>query len=313
MAKIKVNKTRDFTTISNFHLKDNNISLKAKGLLTQMLSLPDDWDYTLAGLAKINKEGVDGITSAIKELEKYGYVTRKRVRDEKGRVRGTDYTVYEKPVKTGKTKQDNPILEKPILENPVLDNPILENPRQENPRQEKPVQEKPILENPRQLNTYILNTNSLNTYLNNQSINQSNINNANNDRLIEEYNRYLNLVKKNIEFNILSQTKDESYREALNNIINLIAEICTFTTENIKVNGNLIPVEQIKNKLLKLDSSDINYVIYALEKNTQKIHNPKGYIIATLYNAKETKDIFWKNQVNYDMNNAQKNDKYIPN
>ena len=155
MAKIRVNKNKNFTTISNFHLRDINLSLKAKGLLTQMLSLPDGWDYTLAGLAKINKEGVDSITSAIKELEKYGYVTRKRVRDEKGRVRGTDYTVYEQPVKTEPLKQDNPEQEKPILEKPI----------QEKPEQDNPIQEKPVQEKPGQLNTYILNTDLSNTNL----------------------------------------------------------------------------------------------------------------------------------------------------
>lgn len=309
MAKIRVNKNKNFTTISNFHLRDINISLKAKGLLTQMLSLPDGWDYTLAGLAKINKEGVDGITSAIKELEKYGYVTRKRVRDEKGRVRGTDYTVYEQPVKTEPLKQDNPEQEKPILEKPIQENPIQEKPEQDNPIQEKPVQE-----NPRQLNTYILNTDLSNTNLINQSIYQS-INNINGNGLVdvEKYNKYLKLVKRNIEFDILSQTQDDDYRESLSGVVSLIADFCTFTTTPVKINGNLIPAELVKSKLLKLDSSDIEYVLHILNNTTKKITNPRVYTIAVLYNAKDTKKTFWKNEVNYDMFTSKKDKSVIKN
>lgn len=304
MAKIRVNKNKNFTTISNFHLRDINLSLKAKGLLTQMLSLPDGWDYTLAGLAKINKEGVDSITSAIKELEKYGYVTRKRVRDEKGRVRGTDYTVYEQPVKTEPLKQDNPEQEKPILEKPI----------QEKPEQDNPIQEKPVQEKPGQLNTYILNTDLSNTNLINQPINQS-INNINGNGLVdvEKYNKYLKLVKRNIEFDILSQTQDDDYRESLSGVVSLIADFCTFTTTPVKINGNLIPAELVKSKLLKLDSSDIEYVLHILNNTTKKITNPRVYTIAVLYNAKDTKKTFWQNEVNYDIFTSPKNKSVIKN
>lgn len=304
MAKIRVNKNKNFTTISNFHLRDINLSLKAKGLLTQMLSLPDGWDYTLAGLAKINKEGVDSITSAIKELEKYGYVTRKRVRDEKGRVRGTDYTVYEQPVKTEPLKQDNPEREKPILEKPI----------QEKPEQDNPIQEKPVQEKPGQLNTYILNTDLSNTNLINQPINQS-INNINGNGLVdvEKYNKYLKLVKRNIEFDILSQTQDDDYRESLSGVVSLIADFCTFTTTPVKINGNLIPAELVKSKLLKLDSSDIEYVLHILNNTTKKITNPRVYTIAVLYNAKDTKKTFWQNEVNYDIFTSPKNKSVIKN
>lgn len=303
MAKIRVNKNKNFTTISNFHLRDINLSLKAKGLLTQMLSLPDGWDYTLAGLAKINKEGVDGITSAIKELEKYGYVTRKRVRDEKGRVRGTDYTVYEQPVKTEPLKeplkQDNPEQEKPILEKPI----------QEKPEQDNPIQEKPVQEKPRQLNTDLSNTNLIN-----QPINQS-INNINGNGLVdvEKYNKYLKLVKRNIEFDILSQTQDDDYRESLSGVVSLIADFCTFTTTPVKINGNLIPAELVKSKLLKIDSSDIEYVLHILNNTTKKITNPRVYTIAVLYNAKDTKKTFWQNEVNYDIFTSKKNKSVIKN
>ena len=95
MAVFRVERIKDYTVMSNHHLRNKNLSLKAKGLLSQMLSLPDDWDYTLKGLAAINKESVDAIRTAIWELEDAGYVVRTRVRDERGSLRGCDYYVYE--------------------------------------------------------------------------------------------------------------------------------------------------------------------------------------------------------------------------
>lgn len=86
MAVFRVKKTRDYTVMANHHLRNKALSLKAKGLLSLMLSLPDDWDYTLKGLARICRDGVDSIAAAVNELEEAGYIVRKRVRDDKGRV-----------------------------------------------------------------------------------------------------------------------------------------------------------------------------------------------------------------------------------
>ena len=119
--------------MSNHHLRNKELSLKAKGLLSQMLSLPEDWDYTLAGLSYINREKIDAIREAVREFERAGYIQRSRERDEKGRLRGTDYIIYEQP---------------PNLDLPTLENPTLEN----------PTQEKPTLENPMQLNKDIQKT-----------------------------------------------------------------------------------------------------------------------------------------------------------
>ena len=132
MAVFRVERNTGYTVMSNHHLRNKELSLKAKGLLSQMLSLPEDWDYTLAGLSYINREKIDAIREAVRELERAGYIQRSRERDEKGRLRGTDYIIYEQP----------PNLDLPTLENPTLGNPTLEN----------PTQEKPTLENPMQLN-----------------------------------------------------------------------------------------------------------------------------------------------------------------
>jgi hypothetical protein len=140
MAVFRVERNTGYTVMSNHHLRNKELTLKAKGLLSQMLSLPEDWDYTLAGLSHINREKIDAIREAVKELEKAGYIVRSRERDEKGRLRGADYVIYEQP--------QPPTSDLPTLENPTLDNPTLE----------KPTLEKPTLENPTQLNKEILNT-----------------------------------------------------------------------------------------------------------------------------------------------------------
>ena len=91
MAVFRVEKNKGYTVMSNHHLRNKELSLKAKGLLSQMLSLPEDWDYTLAGLSLINREKIDAIREAVRELENAGYIQRSRERDEKGCLRGTTY------------------------------------------------------------------------------------------------------------------------------------------------------------------------------------------------------------------------------
>ena len=117
MAVFRVERTQNYTVMSNYHLRDKGLSLKAKGLLSLMLSLPDDWDYTLSGLARISLEGKDAIRAAVVELEKAGYVTRSRVRNEKGHLLGTEYVIREQPVFSAE-----PALEEPASENPTLEN-----------------------------------------------------------------------------------------------------------------------------------------------------------------------------------------------
>ena len=98
MTVFRVQKNSNYTVMSNEHLRNPGLSLKAKGLLSQMLSLPEDWDYSLEGLSRINKEGIDAIRTAIRELERFGYLERHRVRDELGKLTGTEYIVHEQAV-----------------------------------------------------------------------------------------------------------------------------------------------------------------------------------------------------------------------
>lgn len=147
MSVMRVEKNSNYTVMANYHLRDKGISLKAKGLLSVMLSLPAEWDYTLAGLAHISKEGVDAIGTAVKELEYAGYVVRTRRRNEAGQLLDTDYTIYEFP-QNKKTEEANANEHKPAPVTPIPEKPILENPVQAIPSQEKPIREKAV-----QLNT----------------------------------------------------------------------------------------------------------------------------------------------------------------
>ena len=183
MAVFRVERTRDYTVMSNHHLKNRSLSLKAKGLLSVMLSLPDEWDYTLRGLAAISKEGVDAIREAIRELEDAGYIVRSRGRNEKGQLSGTEYVIYEHPQQSA----DAPVLDNPTQEKSVVaDEPKRESkaagslnfntfkaisescetsdssgktPMWENPTLDHPTLENPTLENPTQLNTKRSKTN----------------------------------------------------------------------------------------------------------------------------------------------------------
>lgn len=121
MAVIRVHKTKDYTVMSNAHFREKGMSLKAKGLLSMMMSLPDDWDYSVMGLTTLSKDGKDSVMSALNELEKFGYLSRSRVTDEHGRFAGYDYDIFEQPQE-----------EKPCAENPHTDNPNTENPPQLN-------------------------------------------------------------------------------------------------------------------------------------------------------------------------------------
>lgn len=126
MAVCRVEKNKNYTTMSNYHLRDPNLSNKARGLLSTMLSLPDNWDYTTRGLAKICKDGVDGITAQLKELEQYGYLIRNRIRDSGGRIVDMEYIIYERP------HTASPDTEKPDMVKPDMDLPRLETPAQIN-------------------------------------------------------------------------------------------------------------------------------------------------------------------------------------
>ena len=303
MAVFRVEKTRDYTVMSNHHLRNTELSLKAKGLLSLMLSLPENWDYTTKGLSRICKDGIDSINSGVKELEANGYVIRKRLRNEKGQLTTTEYTIFEQPqsIDTG----DNP----PKGENPILDNPIQQKPILENPILDKPKQDEPILEKPHQLSNNVLNTDLLNTEVSNP--NQSNPYQSNPYQSSKEQTgkkRYdsigcdsveevRGLVLKNIEYEYIKTHHD---RGRLDEIVELIVETLCSTKDTINVSGDDYPAQLVKEKLLRINSLHIDYVFECLKKTTTYIRNIKRYLLTTLFNAPSTIDNYYSALVNHD-------------
>jgi len=202
MAVFRVEKNKGYTVMSNHHLRNKELSLKAKGLLSQMLSLPEDWDYTLAGLSLINREKIDAIREAVRELENAGYIQRSRERDEKGCLRGTTYVIYEQP-----PKLDLPTLEKPTLDNPTLENPMLEKPTLENPTQLNKELLKTNLPTKEKLNTDISSTHSIPFH----SLNPSPLEDAaqpperKRKETTDAYSVYEEIIKDNIEYDYVKQ------------------------------------------------------------------------------------------------------------
>ena len=288
MSVFRVEKNKGYTVMSNHHLRNRTLSLKAKGLLSQMLSLPGDWDYTLQGLAQINKESIDAIREAVRELERAGYIKRNRERDERGCLRGTVYTIYEQP-------HAEPTPEKPMQAFPTLDNPILE----------KPMLDKPTLENPMQLITKGRNKEKQNT---DQSITDSipfpsgfpETPVQKRTEAKESFERYRNLILENIDYDVLASDPHVD-REQLDEIAQLVQETVCSTRSRIRVAGNDYPAEVVRSKLLKLNSEHIRFVTDCLKQNTTRIRNIRQYLLAMLFNAPSTMNSYYAALVAHDM------------
>ena len=312
MAVFRVERNTGYTVMSNHHLRNKELSLKAKGLLSQMLSLPEDWDYTLAGLSHINREKIDAIREAVKELEKAGYIVRSRERDEKGRLRGADYVIYEQPQprepEAATSGGQPPILDLPTLENPTLDNPTLE----------KPTQEKPTLENPTQLNKDIQKTDlpkkeKINTDLSStDSIPIHSLNPLPYDgeaatpserkrkEATDAYSVYEEIIKDNIEYDHFVRYGQVD-KDRLDEIVSIILETVCSKRKTVRIAGDDYPAELVKAKFMKLNSSHIEFVFDCMKENTTKIRNIKQYLKAVLFNAPNTIDSYYTALVNHDM------------
>ena len=302
MSVFRVEKNKGYTVMSNHHLRNHTLSLKAKELLSQMLSLPDDWDYTLQGLAQINKESIDAIREAVRELERAGYIKRSRERDERGCLRGTVYTIYEQP-------HAEPTPEEPTQEKPALDNPTLEKPALDNPTLEKPMLDKPTLENPTQLNTE--STKKRKRQSKDLSITDSipfpsgfpespTQKRTETKGTIESCRE---LILENIDYDVLASDPHVD-REQLDEIVDLVQETVCSTRSRIRVAGNDYPAEVVRAKLLKLNSEHIRFVVDCLKQNTTRIRNIRQYLLAMLFNAPSTMSSYYTALVAHDMAGA---------
>lgn len=291
MAVCRIEKTKDYTVMANHHLRNKALSLKAKGLLSLMLSLPEDWDYTVKGLAYICKDGIDSINGAIKELEITGYMHRQRVRNDKGQLTTTEYTIREYPQSLGGDTLPTEVL-------PAQESPILEN----------PTQAMPIQEEPHQLNTYLQTidkskkdlfiTETSNPYQSNPYGSKK----TGYDEIgCDSYEEVKDLVYENIEYEHFKQHGGIGMRERLDEIADIIIETLCSTKDTINIAGDDYPARLVKDKMLRITSSHIEYVFDCLNKNTTYVRNIKRYLLATLFNAPSTIDNYYSALVNHDL------------
>ena len=286
MAVFRIEKTRDYTVMSNHHLRDMSLSLKAKGLLSLMLSLPENWDYTMKGLSRICKDGIDSISGGIRELEEHGYLIRERVRGANGQLGSIEYTILEQP------KEPTPAQEKPIRENPVQANPTLVT----------PVQEEPAQLNKDRSSNEPSRTDLSSTEISNPI--QSNPPTPAGARMgmdrMGARESYRELILENIEYDFWKNS-DRVDHEMLDEITELIVDTVCSARKTIRIAGDDYPAEVVKSRFLKLDSSHVQYVMDCMKDNTTYVRNIKKYLLAALYNAPTTINSYYSSLVQHDM------------
>ena len=332
----RVEKNKNYTTISNHHLQDRNLSLKAKGLLTLILSLPPDWDMTLKGLVSLSGDGVDSVRSGIQELEKAGYLRRSRSRNNLGQLLCTEYTIYEHAV------TENVASEKEIDDNLNIiyneeshigksdvdkNSQIGKSNVDENSQIGKSDVDKNATENLNDCQIGFSNVGKSNIgksntikYLNNKDT--YNINNypyqstyssklysepkensidemEKAQTLYEERKAYEEIIKQNIAYDLLSEQAETS-RDFLDLCVQVMVDAVTSNKPYIKIKGQDIPKEAVKSVLLKLDDENISYVDMCLSESKTAIKNMQSYILTALYCSQHGSDTYFNQLVKHD-------------
>ncbi len=321
----RVEKNKNYTTISNHHLQDRNLSLKAKGLLTLILSLPPDWDMTLKGLVSLSGDGVDSVRSGIQELEKAGYLRRSRSRNNLGQLLCTEYTIYEHAVTenvASETEIDDNLNIIYSEKSHIGKSDVDKNSQIGKSNVDKNTTEK--IENS-QIGfsnigkPYIGKSNTI-KHLNNKDT--YNINNypyqstyssklckepkensidemEEAQSLYEERKAYEEIIKQNIAYDLLTEQKKIS-RDFLDLCIQVMVDAVTTNKPYIKIKGQDIPKEAVKSVLLKLDDENISYVDMCLSESKTAIKNMQSYILTALYCSKHGGDTYFNQLVKHD-------------
>ncbi len=274
MAVFRVERTRDYTVMSNHHLKDMNLSLKAKGLLSMMLSLPDSWNYTTRGLAAICKEGVDAIGSAIRELEKAGYIVRRLLRGQGGRIADTEYVIYEQP----QGGPDTPP--------PVPDGPDTPPPHTENPYAAEPDVDGPCAEKPAQLNTHPASKNRSKTNPSRQT--EGTARGAAPGGTGPDVRLERERIRAQIEYGCITTVEN---REQVDEFVEIMLEAALTESPTIRVGrGREYPTALVRERFARINSSHIERLLDAILENKAQVRNTKAYLLAALFDAPATKE-----------------------
>ena len=298
MPVIRTEKTDNFTIMANHHLRDMQLSLKARGLLSLMLSLPDDWDYSATGLACLCQDGVNSIRSALKELEQAGYVVRSLRRNSRGKIVDTEYTVYEVPLHTDLPQTGLPQAGLPQAGLPQAGLPQADLPQADLPQAGLPQADLPQAENRTQLNK------------DKQKKDKPKKEKQRKDQPIPpnpprgpdgtgERTAFRDRILENIDDGILIQNSRLD-RTCLDELVELMVDTACSGRKRIRIAGADHPAETVRERFLTLDSSHIEYVLERLNETAAPVHNIRQYLLAALYNAPATIDSYYAAQVRHD-------------
>ena len=300
MAVYRVERTRDYTVMSNHHLKDTSLSLKAKGLLSLMLSLPDDWNFNMRGLSSICKEGLEAIGSALKELEKAGYMVRNQLRGANGRITDTEYIIYERPQKPDPAGPDTA--------GPDTPPPDTTLPYPGNPDVVEPDMADPSAENHALLNTKKSNTKKTNTQRPNTHSFPPPAPSAPPaapvapvEGMKEIYERRED-IKAQIEYNLIA---DPCNQTQLDEFVEIMLEVALSRSPTMKIGRDAeYPTAFVQQRFEQLNSEHIRKVLDGIQENTTRVWNTRAYLLAALFNAPATTDNHYTMLVNHDMSNG---------
>lgn len=278
MKKHIIKKEKGFVQIPNSILLNPNISFKAKSVLAIMLSLPDNWDFSIEGISGKCKESKDCIAKAINELIAAGYVKRTKTRGADGRITKWDYEVFEEPYQETKDK------EKPKQENPEVDNPPMDIPEKENEDTYN------TIINKKENNNILFSNIQSNPipYKRKLSFNMSEIE-------LKRYN-----IEENIDYDILTE-RFPNRKAIIDEIVSLMVEVLCSKREFITIASDTHPIEQVKKRFESIDSEHIEYILECMDKNTSDIRNIKQYLLSVIYNAPQTMDNYYTAAVKHDL------------
>ena len=275
MPVFRIERTRDYTVMCNHHLKNPALSLKAKGLLSMMLSFPDEWNYSERGLASICKEGVDAIHSAIKELEANGYMERHQLRGKGGRIVDTEYVIYERPHQPDTVPPDT-----------------------ENPDMAFPDAVEPETDNPAELNTEIQNTQKINTQVfNTQSFFPPTPSREITDGRTDGFTQKCE-IRDQIEYEILC---DQYHAQQVDELVELMLEVQLNRGKTIRLGRDAeFPTAFVQHRFSQIGRGHIEKVLDGINENTTEVKNTKAYLLAALFNSVSTLDNHYTMRVNHD-------------
>ena len=274
MAVYRVERTRDYTVMSNHHLKDTSLSLKAKGLLSLMLSLPDDWNFNMRGLSSICKEGLEAIGSALKELEKAGYMVRNQLRGANGRITDTEYIIYERPQEPAPADPDTagPDTPPPDTTLPYPGNPDVVEPDMATPSAENPAPPAPPAAPMAPV-----------------------------EGMKEIFERRED-IKAQIEYDLIA---DLSNQTQLDEFVEIMLEVALSRSPTMKIGRDAeYPTAFVQQRFEQLNSEHIRKVLDGIQENTTRVWNTRAYLLAALFNAPATTDNHYTMLVNHDMSNG---------